>query len=203
MLIDAKDTELLPQFLADIASVDVKNAFVFLVGAGACNARYRCCASMKGVIRVFRIYEGQDTQPFAFIVNRESLLFYFRAPAVQSGAFSLADLSTSFPVATENNSGEWTVRVSSLADAMRLWSYLDARHGFISGEAPTTQIGYVNRNNQRCSGHRGIAGTDHLQRAYRMECLEPDCGSVYGANGSDVFQRRCPDCQGGEPGLGF
>ena len=29
---------------------------------------------------------------------------------------------------------------------------------FQNGSAPTTQIGYVNRNNQRCEGHRGLAG---------------------------------------------
>ncbi|MEL6267529.1 MAG: hypothetical protein AAFR52_18105 [Pseudomonadota bacterium] len=27
------------------------------------------------------------------------------------------------------------------------------------------------------------------------------CGARYGANGSDIFQRRCPACGGGRPGL--
>ncbi len=138
MLIEAKDADLLPEFLAYIAPADVTDAFMFLVGAGVCDARFRCCASMKGVIRTFRFYEGQDIQPFAFIVNQESLLFYFRPPAVRSGAFSLADLVESFPTTAENNSGEWTVRISCLADAMRLWSYVNARHGYVSGEGPTT-----------------------------------------------------------------
>ena len=74
---------------------------------------------------------------------------------------------------------------------------------YVSGGTPTTQIGYVNRNQQRCTGHRGIAGTDHGQRAYRMECLMPGCRAVYGANGTDVFLRKCPACQGGAPGLDF
>lgn len=73
----------------------------------------------------------------------------------------------------------------------------------ISGGTRTTQIGYVNRNNQRCSGHRGVVGNDHEQRAYKMECLEPQCGHVYGANGTDVFQRKCPRCQGGAAGILF
>lgn len=72
---------------------------------------------------------------------------------------------------------------------------------FRDGGAPTTKIGYVNRNQQECGGHRGVAGTDHNQRAYRMECLH--CGHVYGANGSDVFQRKCSECQGGEAGIDF
>jgi len=74
---------------------------------------------------------------------------------------------------------------------------------FIGGATETTQVGYINRNNQRCGGHRGIAGTDHAQFAYRMECLEPGCGLIYGANGTDVFQRKCPKCQGGSVGIPF
>jgi hypothetical protein len=27
------------------------------------------------------------------------------------------------------------------------------------------------------------------------------CGREYGANGSDIFQRKCPNCQGGTSGL--
>jgi hypothetical protein len=32
---------------------------------------------------------------------------------------------------------------------------------FQNGAGTTTQIGYVNRNDQRCEGHRGVDGTDH------------------------------------------
>lgn len=74
---------------------------------------------------------------------------------------------------------------------------------FISGSTETTQVGYVNRNNQRCAGHRGADGNDHGQFSYRMECLEVGCSHVYGANGTDVFQRKCPRCQGGLPGINF
>ena len=71
------------------------------------------------------------------------------------------------------------------------------------GGTETTRIGFVNRNNQRCAGHRGIAGTDHGQFAYRIECLNPGCGHIYGTNGTDVFQRKCPKCQGGRDGIAF
>ena len=74
---------------------------------------------------------------------------------------------------------------------------------FQSGAGTTTQIGYVNRNNQRCEGHRGVVGTDHGATAYRMVCQQSRCGHVYGANGTDVFQRKCPQCQGGKPGIPF
>jgi hypothetical protein len=72
-----------------------------------------------------------------------------------------------------------------------------------SGGGASTQIGYVNRNGQECLGHRGTPGTDHGQRAYRMVCRQAGCGHEYGANGSDVFQRKCPRCQGGREGIPF
>lgn len=70
-----------------------------------------------------------------------------------------------------------------------------------NGDGKSVQIGYVNRNGQICTGHRGALGTDHLQRAYRIECGL--CGHVYGGNGSDMHERRCPNCQSGAPGLTY
>ncbi len=74
---------------------------------------------------------------------------------------------------------------------------------FQDGTGKSTKIGYVNRNNQRCEGHRGREGTDYNQKAYLMRCLQAGCGWVYGANGSDVFQRKCPKCQGGKEGIPY
>ncbi len=70
-----------------------------------------------------------------------------------------------------------------------------------NGSGESTQIGYENPNRQRCLGHCGVSGNDHLQFAYKMECL--GCGYVYGANGADVFQRKCPECQGGQAGIRY
>lgn len=74
---------------------------------------------------------------------------------------------------------------------------------FSSGTGETTKIGYLNRHHQLCTGHRGKPGTDHLQFAYRIACMHAACGAVYGANGADIFQRRCPNCQQGAPGLEY
>jgi hypothetical protein len=74
---------------------------------------------------------------------------------------------------------------------------------FISGNTKTTAIGYVNQRGQRSEGHRGIAGNGHMQRAYKMRCMRDDCGHDYGANGSDIFQRRCPRCDRGAPGIPY
>lgn len=63
----------------------------------------------------------------------------------------------------------------------------------------TTHAGFVNRNAQRVLRPTGQPGTDHLQTKYVLECEQ--CQHRYAANGSDIFERRCPKCQSGKPGL--
>ena len=57
----------------------------------------------------------------------------------------------------------------------------------------TTDAGYINKNNQKNLGCRGISETHYNQRFFRMECLE--CGHQYDANGCDIWLRKCPVCQ--------
>ena len=61
----------------------------------------------------------------------------------------------------------------------------------------STEMGFVNKNRQRNNGCSYEGGTDNNQKFYFMECL--DCGHCYKANGSDIWQRKCPKCQGGRP----
>ena len=61
----------------------------------------------------------------------------------------------------------------------------------------STEKGYINKNNQRNNGLTPHEGTDNNQYFYEMECL--NCGHKYFANGSDIWQRKCPNCQGGRP----
>ncbi len=57
----------------------------------------------------------------------------------------------------------------------------------------TTDAGYINKNNQKNLGYRGISETHYNQKFFEMECL--DCGHKYMANGCDVWLRKCPNCQ--------
>jgi hypothetical protein len=75
-----------------------------------------------------------------------------------------------------------------------------------TGRAPrsdrkTTTPRYVNRNGQEVLHGTDVPGNDHNQVVYVMRCKA--CGNRYGANGSDIWQRRCPACGGGASGLGF
>ena len=57
----------------------------------------------------------------------------------------------------------------------------------------TTDAGYINKNNQKNNGRRGKSTNHYNQWFYEMQCLE--CGHIYEANGSDVWLRKCPQCQ--------
>jgi hypothetical protein len=63
----------------------------------------------------------------------------------------------------------------------------------------TTDPGYVNRNRQKVLRNTGLPGNDYMQRTFALHC--GDCSYEYGSNGSDNWQRRCPRCQHGRPGL--
>jgi hypothetical protein len=63
----------------------------------------------------------------------------------------------------------------------------------------STEPGFINRNGQLVIRETDLAGTDHNQKVYQLGCSK--CGFTYGANGSDIFQRLCPACQGGKAGF--
>lgn len=78
-----------------------------------------------------------------------------------------------------------------------IWHYVENRieeykNHFI---LHTTDIGYTNDWQQTNKGCAGRKGSDHMQYLYSMHCNL--CGFEYEANGTDIFQKKCPKCQGG------
>jgi hypothetical protein len=63
----------------------------------------------------------------------------------------------------------------------------------------TTKIGFVSKRGQVVIRGTGLPGTDHGQKIYQVGCSK--CGHVYGCNGSDIHDHKCPKCQGGHEGL--
>jgi PHP family Zn ribbon phosphoesterase len=63
----------------------------------------------------------------------------------------------------------------------------------------TTAVGYVNdTHGQVVIRNTGVPGTDHGQTIYQLGCSH--CRHVYGADGADIWERKCPKCQGGKAG---
>ena len=65
----------------------------------------------------------------------------------------------------------------------------------------TTEPGYRNTKGQVVLRRTDQPGNDQNQKVYVLRC--DDCGHEYGANGSDIWQRRCPRCDAGAPGLRY
>ncbi len=79
---------------------------------------------------------------------------------------------------------------------------------FWSGKTKTTQIGYINGNQQQVAGTRGVPSKTHEnQLSYKVKCLRQSngdvCGEIYGANGCDLHLRKCPKCQNGQPPMDY
>ena len=88
----------------------------------------------------------------------------------------------------------WKAIVGVVAIALGLFIFFTVRRSRIM---KSTDLGYVNKNNQKNNGCTLEMGTDSNQRFYDMECM--NCGHRYKANGTDIWQRKCPKCQGGKP----
>jgi len=127
-MLDTKhDPERYAEWLAHIESADTKEAFCFMVGLAACARSVVCHPQFKGSrgpIRDFRFLDQTSAQAFSIITNKNSLLFYFRKPAVTSGRYKFEALRLASPRASINTRGEWKAPLATIDDVRRLWNYL-------------------------------------------------------------------------------
>jgi len=123
-LTDAKHSELYRDWESYIDVPDARAAFRYIVGVAACSGRYRCHIQWKGDVRDFRFHDVSGEQTHSFITNQRWLLFYFRPPAVRSGEYSRERLSQDFDSFEENPAGEWTVKLTNIADVDRLGKHI-------------------------------------------------------------------------------
>jgi len=72
---------------------------------------------------------------------------------------------------------------------------------FDSGTTKTTQIGYVNNNNQKVLGSRNLDETDKKDVTFKMSCGQ--CSEIYGAKTTEIHRRKCPVCQEGKPSVNW
>lgn len=120
MLANSLNSELYKDWLTHIIDSDSKEAFIYIAGFAACLSEYNCHPQFKGKngpIRDFRFINAEGKLPFAFIVNQQWLLFYFRKPAISSGRYDLETIKAAFPSVATNEGGEWTIKIRSVHDA--------------------------------------------------------------------------------------
>src|SRR6266850_952079 len=61
------------------------------------------------------------------------------------------------------------------------------------------QPGDINPNKQQFLRKTSERGSDHNARVWILKCCR--CSQIYGCNSTDAFERKCPKCQRGQPGL--
>ena len=124
---------LLVSHLDSIASPAVREAYLYLTHHAATLREYECRPQAKGLIKDFRYYQSSQ-QPFAFIVNKESLLWYVRPPGLRHPAARLAELGSLFTEVSENKAGEIKIRIDDLPTAQLVTKMF---FGSSTGEATT------------------------------------------------------------------
>jgi len=127
MLTGASDANLYSDWYDHIDNDETRDAYIYLVGLAASLRKYKCHPGKHGDVKDFRFKDAANRRPFDFIVNKGSLLFYFRGPAIESGRYSIKQLEAADfkPEEEDNSLGEWRVRLGSIADVKRLWPILD------------------------------------------------------------------------------
>ena len=106
-----------------IESKEVADAFFYLVGHGLSLPGWHCTAVQRGFIPAFLYYLGRQN-PYSFIVNEGSLLFYLRRPSMKMLGTRVDEIRKSFADVTDNKRGEVTVRINNIAEAKRLVGFL-------------------------------------------------------------------------------
>lgn len=110
---------LLVEHHSKIESEEVADAFFYLVGHGLSLPGWRCTAVQKGFIPGFLYYLDRQN-PYSFIINENSLLFYLRKPGMKILGIRVDEISKSFSDVTANKRSEVKVRINNIVEAKRL-----------------------------------------------------------------------------------
>lgn len=125
MFVDLKKLLLIPSWFEYIKVHSVGQAYCQIVGRAASSLAFQCYAQKKGKVRDLRFFDAYGNQYFAIIINKQSLLFYFRKPAIKIGDYNFEALQRAFPLAQLNAAKEWTVRLLNIEDVERLWLFIE------------------------------------------------------------------------------
>jgi len=127
MLIGVTKAQLYADAADWIRSEDARDAFGLLIGRAVSLRDYHCELEQHATKRTFKFCDARNNQPFAAIVNRKWLLFYFRLPSQSHRKYSSGRIEEAFPDVFENALGELTIKLRTVGDVQRLWKFLDLR----------------------------------------------------------------------------
>ena len=110
-----------------IQNEETRDAYNVMLGSAATMVSLECYPEHTGVLHDFRYYMDSNEQPFAFIVNRNSLLFYIRLPAVRAKIYDFKKMCKIFNEINEKPTGEWKIRIISTDDALKVIQHVLAK----------------------------------------------------------------------------
>jgi hypothetical protein len=117
-MISQKNYELWAEYDDRIDNLFTRDALNILRGAAAALDCFSVYPQIKGFLPDVRFYTADESQqPFALIPNKQSLLFYIRKPAVESGLYTLEAIQDSFEEVNDKGF-EWSLRVTDADDAL-------------------------------------------------------------------------------------
>ena len=119
--------DLYPEWEAHLQDLQARAAFCLLVDLAASSFRLVLSFRRKGVAKTCCLHDQSAGRakppPYAFIVNKSWVKFYFRLPEVRSGRDRLKRDFDSFD--DGNSKGEWTVKLRTENDVRRLLTHVD------------------------------------------------------------------------------
>lgn len=78
----------------------------------------------KGVITTDMQFKKNGEEPFSAILNKNSILFYFRKPAFRNLYIDIKKANARFGDANENNGGELTLRIENPSQVHELVDWI-------------------------------------------------------------------------------
>jgi hypothetical protein len=124
------NTSLFVDWIDYIEGDETKDALRYLIGYTAGLSDLICTPQMTGTKRDFQLWSDYGVlkgQPFAFLVTKKWLLFYFRSVAVKSNKYSFQVISETFGFAAGTPGGEWTVKLHNIDEVRRLIHILNVQ----------------------------------------------------------------------------
>jgi hypothetical protein len=119
-MISHKNFELWAEYDNRIENPATRDALNILRGAAAALDCFSVYPKIKGFLPDVRFYTSDESkQPFALIPNMQSLLFYIRKPAVDSGLYTFATIQNSFDEVNDKGF-EWSVDITDADDALAI-----------------------------------------------------------------------------------
>lgn len=125
---------------SQIASGDTASAFDLLIDHARALKGFRCGAGKHGYIYDFRYIDSETGEwVFAFITNKQHLLFYLRKPGVQRFQHLRDALESEVAKIEETSDGQWKLRIEKAFEADALLGVL-FHHASDDGEVADEKV---------------------------------------------------------------